>query len=380
MTQQTSHSESTALRSTSEDKLVLYMIGHAPDAGYLERLLKQIKPILRHVCFVNTDDTEDCFKVIEASGLSYNYEKHTFASREEFDFSLVRNKAREMAAKVGGWSIWFDCDDTIEDPERILKKMKDLDSEAYALPYEVSKHTDNLFKIRIHRASEWKWVNKVHEELVPMETTEDKKQVILFKEISVKHSPDDEKSNHDFHIELLKKQIKMAPNDYCYLAKEHFNKCDFEGAIPWIEKAIAIHDVSVEIYGLWLMLAIAQSNLGNEAGMIDSLHSAIRERPHRREAYYYLAEYCGKKGGKMVDKGLAYIRACNAQEDNTEPLTHSLVYDLNCHKLHARYLQKLGRLNEALEQARKVKKPDDETKDIIEECQMEIENEQQHYL
>lgn len=380
MTQQTSHSESTAQGSTSEDKLVLYMIGHAPDAGYLERLLNQLKPILRHICFVNTDDTEDCFKVIEATGISYNYESHTFASREDFDFSLVRNKAREMAAKLGGWSIWFDCDDSLEDPERILKKMKEVSGGAYALPYDVSAHTDNLFKIRIHRANEWKWVNKVHEELVPNEPSENKRQVILFKQIRVKHSPDETKSNHDFHIELLKKQVKMSPNDYCYLAKEHFNKLDFEAAIPWCKKAIAIHDVSIEIYNLWLMLAIAQSNLGQEEAMVDSLHSAIRERPQRREAYYYLAEYYGKKGGKMIEKGLGYIAACNAQEDKGEPLTHKPVYQVNSHKLHSRYLQKLGRWQEALDMARLVKAPDEETEDIIEECQQAIQNEQEEYL
>lgn len=372
--------DSTALGSINEDKLVLYMIGHAPDAGYLERLLGQIKPILRHICFVNTDKTDECHKVIEASGIPFDYERHTFASRDEFDFGLVRNIARKMAENHGGWAIWFDCDDTVEDPEQILSLMREVEAEGYAMPYQVSVNTDNLFKIRIHRAAEWKWVNKVHEELLPIDATEKKKKVVLLKKVSVKHSPDEDKSNHDFHISLLKKQVAMAPNDYCYLAKEHFNKCDFEGAIPWIQKALSIHDVSIEIYNLWIMLAIAQSQFGQEEAMVDSLHSAIRERPNRREAYYYLAEYYGKKGGKMIEKGLAYIRACNAQEDGEEPMSHSLIYDLNAHKLHARYLQKLGRWYEALEQARKVKKPDEETEQIISECEQAIENEQEEYL
>ncbi len=214
--------------------------------------------------------------------------------------------------------------------------MQEVKAGAYAMPYDVSANTDNLFKIRIHKPDEWKWVNKVHEELLPRDAKEEKREVVLFREIHVKHSPDDEKSNHDFHIDLLKKQIKMSPNDYCYLAKEHFNKCAYEESIPWIKKAIAIHDVSVEIYGLWLMLAISQSQQGDEEGMIDSLHSAIKERPHRREAYYYLAEYYGKKGGKLVERGLGYIAACNAQEDKAEPLSHGAVYKLNGYKLHSR--------------------------------------------
>lgn len=165
----------------------------------------------------------------------------------------------------------------------------------------------------------------------------------------------------------------MAPADYCYLAKEYFNKCDFEGAVPWIKKALSIHDVSIEIYNLWIMLAIAHSKLGNEDGTLDALHSAIKERPHRREAYFYLAEYYGKKGGKLAEKGLAYIRACNAQEDKAEPLQHDSVYKVNGRKLYARYLQKLGDHVGAIEQAKLVELPDEETAQIIEESESQIE-------
>ena len=57
-----SHSGSNVAHST-RDKLTLYLIGHAPDAGYLKRLLEQVKPIIKHVCFVCTDDKPDCHEV-----------------------------------------------------------------------------------------------------------------------------------------------------------------------------------------------------------------------------------------------------------------------------------------------------------------------------
>ena len=350
------------------DKLVLYMIGHAPDAHYLERLLKGIKGAVDHLCFVNTDDTDDCLRVIEASGIPFDYEIHTFPERSKFDFSVVRNRGRLMAEKIGGWSFWLDCDDVIDHPERIKKGMAKAGGEVFAMPYDVGKAADNLFKIRIHGPGEWHWVNPVHEELVPQKRREKKREAILLRDIKVRHAPDEGKSNHDFHIDLLKESIRMAPADYCYLAKEHFNKCKFEDAVPWIEKALAIHDVSIEIYNLWIMLAIASGKIEQEDAMIEALHQAIKERPHRREAYFYLSEYYGKKGGKLVEKGLAYIRACNAQKDSREPLQHAAVYQINGLKLHARYLQVAKDYAGAIEMAKQIENPDKETEEMLEEC------------
>ena len=353
------------------------MVGHSPDADYLKRLIDQVKPIIKHICFVCTDKEQAIHKVLSDSGIPFDCSFRVFDNREDFDFSLVRNMARQMATAHSGWCIWLDCDDTIESPERILTSMEKIEAEAYALPYHVNPTSDNLFKIRVHKADEWHWVNTVHEELLPINQNGGQKQVTLFRDIPVVHAPNADKSNHDFHISLLKKQIKMSPNDYCYLAKEYYNKLDYEGAIPWIEKAIAIHDVSIEIYNLWIMLAISYGYVGDQNSMVDAFFSAIKERPHRREAYFYMAEYCGKKGGKHAVKGLAYITACNAQRDAREALQHSKVYDSAGWKLHARYLQKIGEWQAALDIIQNAKVKDDEYDQIVGECEQALKNEQE---
>ena len=353
------------------------MVGHSPDADYLRRLLSQVKPIIRNVCFVCTDKGKAIQSVLDDSGIPFECSVRVFSSREDFDFSVVRNMARKMATKHSGWSIWLDCDDTMERPEQLLESIERVEAEAYALPYEVSPTTANLFKVRVHKADEWHWINSVHEELLPINQKGGQKNVTLFRDLPIVHAPKPDKSNHDFHISLLKKQIKMSPNDYCYLAKEYYNKLDYEGAIPWIEKAIAIHDVSIEIYNLWIMLGIAYAHQGNEERMMDAFFSAIKERPHRREAYFYLAEYCGKKGGKFVLKGLAYITACNAQRDAGEALQHRKVYDSTGWKLHARYLQKIGEWQAAMDIIENATVKDDEYDQIVGECEQALKNEQE---
>lgn len=358
-----SHSDSTA-QANINDKLNLYLIGYSPDVHYLERLLENVKPIIKSLSFVCTDEKEDCLDVIKASGVPFEFDRMLFPKREDFDFSKARNKALEMAKKNEGWYFWLDCDDLIENPEEILKQMEQQkDSVAFGLPYDVNERSDNLFKIRIHK-DEWHWVNPVHEELVPIESSP-KKKVIILSDCPVKHAPDENKSNHEFHISLLKKSAKTAEADYTYLAKEYFNSLQNEKAIPYIKKAIAIHSFPHEIYNLWMMLGICYATQEKSEEAKRAWLSGLEVSPYRKEAYYYLAEIYGREGGNdSLLKGLGYISACTAMIDKKEPLQNSNVYNNQSFKLHARYLQKFNKYKEALKILSQTKAWDEEC-DII---------------
>lgn len=369
-----SHSDSTAKQKLN-DKLNLYLIGYSPDVKYLERLLSQLKPIIKTLSFVCTDDKDDCLDVIKASGISYQFERMIFPTREDFDFSKARNKALEMASKNDGWLFWLDCDDTIENPEKILSELsKHAGRDCYGLPYDVNERSGNLWKIRIHKSNEWHWVNRVHEEILPL--AEDSKSVdcLVLNECPVKHSPDDEKSNHDFHISLLKRDIKAHEQDYCYLAKEHFNSMKYEEAIPWIEKAIAIHSYQHEVYNCWIMLGNCHRILGDEAEAEKAFIAGIANSPYRKECYYCLAEMFGaREDEESLWKGLGYIRACVAQLDKGEPLQHSEIYGDTAFKLEAKYLNKFGRPELAIKTLENIKNPDDEVLEIRETSKNLIE-------
>lgn len=363
-----SHSELTA-KLKDKDKLNLYMIGHSPDVKYLERLLGQISPILKTISFVNTDEKDDCLEVIKDSGVAYEYEKMIFPNREDFDFSKARNRALEMAKKNEGWFFWLDCDDTIENPEEILLKMEEhKGADAYGLPYNVNEKSGNLFKVRIHKG-DWSWRNPVHEEIMAI-GDDKKKTVTVISECPVKHAPDENKSNHDFHISLLKKSASSAESDYTYLAKEYFNSCRFEEAISWGKKAISIHSYPHEIYNLWMMVGLSYSFLEKAEEAKKSWISAIPVAPYRKEAYYYLAEIHGKEGGDAnIKKGFGYITACTAQVDRKEPLQNNLIYTTTCFKLHARYLQKFNLYKDALEVLEKTIVRDEECETIKKELE-----------
>ncbi len=162
-------------------------------------------------------------------------------------------------------------------------------------------------------------------------------QLALIRAVTIKHSPDQGKSNHEFHIELLRKSCAGAPNEFCYIGKEFFNLGKWSEAIPWLRKSIATHDYDIEIYNCQVMLGICLLQTGDEAGALNAWHEAIRTRPWRREAFYYIAEIYGKKGGDWLRQGFPYIRAANAHSDNPEPKQKADIYELTCWKPEARY-------------------------------------------
>ena len=355
------------------NKLTLYMIGHAPDSKYLKRLLKSIEPILNGVAFISTDNSTACLDVIKESGIPFIHDYHVFPTREDFNFSLVRNKAMKMADEnFGGWLFWLDCDDTIDDPEKILTTMEENKGAiAYGLPYNVHEKQGNLFKVRIHK-SNFKWVNPVHEEIVPIEEAKGKVLKVL-NDCVVKHSPDEDKSNHEFHISLLKKNIANAESDYCYIAKEYFNLIQPDEALPWINKALAIHSYDHEIYNLYMMKGMCYMHKDDFVKAEKAWLKGIHLSPYRKEAYYYLAECYGKKGeDKNLQKGLAYISNCTGQADLNEPLQNNNIYNSLSFKLHAKFLQKFKRYEEALSIIEKIKVQDEESEEIRKEIIKEI--------
>ena len=369
-----SHSDSTAPANIKEaDKLTLYLIGHSPDAKYLERLIENVKPIIRGIGFVNTDDKRDCLEVLKKCGVPYVYESHVFEDRADFDFSLARNKAMEIAYETyGGWLFWLDCDDLIEAPEKIIEGMNKYEAEAFALPYDCGQNIDNVTKFRIHQYGDWDWFGPIHEEL-KYNNNDKQAEVIVLRKCIVKHSPGEEKSNHDFHISLLKRQLQESEAYHTYVAKEYFNSCRFSEAIEWIRKALAIHSFSHEKYNLWIMLGISRIKLNEPQEAIKAFEQAARERPHRKEAYYFLAELYLQmpEDASTLLTGFGYASNCVAQLDFKEPLQYGQIYNTESWAIYALYLQRRKDFDSALKVAEKAEIKTEKLLKIIEDCKNE---------
>jgi len=367
------HSESN-VKVNSKDKITLSMIGHAPDAHYLERLLKQIKPITAQICFVNTDQKPDCHNVLKSSGIPFDYELMTFEKRNQFDFSKARNAARVMACKYSNTALWLDCDDIIEDIYQIPNAISKHEADAFAIKYNVSVSNPEILKIRLHNPNEWIWTNKVHEEIVPIKGTLKEKKIMLVRSCMIHHSPGERESHSDFHIELLKEECKEAPNQICYIGKEYFNSYRFDEAIPWLNKSILTHSSPYEIYNAYMMLGICYLNIEKSKKALAVFHDGLAHSPGRKEAYFYIAEYYASLGKiENIQRALAYILSCNAQIDSSAHVQNEYVYKTLCWRLEARLHLNTKNYKKAIHAANQASNPDKEILKIKKECSKAIE-------
>jgi tetratricopeptide (TPR) repeat protein len=369
-----SHLESNAKHNTKA-KLTLYMIGHAPDAKYLERLLKQVKPIIAQVCFVCTDKKPDCRNVLESSGIPFDYDQMTFKKRNQFDFSKARNAARQMACQYSCQALWLDCDDTIQKPENIIKGITGThQGDAYAIYYNVSVEHSQIIKIRVHDPRAWEWVGKIHEEITPIDSQLKDKKILLIKNCQVDHSPDEHEAHHEFHIDLLREGSKKAPDQFAYIAKEYYCSRKYEEAIPWFNKTIPTHSDPIQIYDAYVSLGVCYLHTGQVERALRAFHDGLEFMPGRKEAYFRLAEYYASQGKvENMRKAFSYIRACNAQPTVTSCLQNDLIYKNLCWSLHARLHMGRKEYKEAIEVANKATLQDPEIEQIKDECTRAIE-------
>lgn len=347
----------SSVQQNPNGKLILYMIGHGPDAKYLDRLLGQVKPIIDAIAFVTTDDTDDCDRVIDKHGIRAYRDRITFKDRSQFDFSVCRNRALEIAEAAvtddETWLMWLDCDDSISQPEAILSSFRTRTADAYSFPYNVNPTNGNIRKIRIHRPNQWRWVNKVHEEVRFI--SEETPVVAYDGSVEIEHLPDQDKSNHDFHIDLLMEGCRNAPNEYAYIAKEFFNRGEYDKALPWLLKTVEIHTYKNEIYQAWLCAGyIALNHLQDNEKAETWLMNAVRAQPHRREAWFFLAQMCARIGGDRLRDALSYVSCANAQIDEKQAMQHERIYYRDAYMLHADLLIAAKLTTQALQVLRKV--------------------------
>lgn len=345
------------------DNTTLAVICCERDKDLLARMIDSCKPVISAISAVITDDGGGCESVIQQSGIPAKIERIQFADRKLFDFGLCRNRSFENA--LTEWVLWLDCDDIFEAVTEATEAFAEAQGQADAMGifYDCGPTSGNLHKMRFVRNKEFHWVNNVHEELVRKDGKPSKVWAVGGK---VTHAPGD-KSNHEFHLSILKESCRNAPNEYAYIGKELFNIGKRAEALQWFEATAAIHPFSIERYYALVHAGICYEEQGKTEQAIDAWHRATKERPHRREAWFLLAREHGASGD--IDKCLAYCSCCNAQPDMKEPMQNMKVYQLDAYKLHAKALIEKGMKEQAQMVIEKIKEPDAETEQIRQRAQ-----------
>jgi len=170
------------------------------EAENITDALNSIKNIANEIIVVDTGSTDDTKKVV---GKFKNVKIYDFLWVD--DFAAARNYSLRKA--TGEWLLWMDCDDVVENPEEILKMMKEpYDSFGCNLLYgsEVFQHS-RLFRngMGIH------FRGRVHE--YPVLIGRNKK----FSDLNVRHKTHKvcAENRGDRNLRILLKENEDNPND-----------------------------------------------------------------------------------------------------------------------------------------------------------------------
>ena len=339
-----------------ENKICLYLIGYEKDAHYVPALIESVKNAVDCVFYLNTDDSVQTVKALENECKKHNISFSYFYKSEwpdGFHFGKARNKAKEIAEQTFScnWFLWLDLDDVLINPEQLRELAKDETVQAWHFEYKV--HGTGYFtRERMTRRGVGTWVNRVHEILkIPQDTPQ-----AIAKGIHVLHTKEtkndpSEKSSHDLHIELCKKEIENAPNYYLYIGKEYFNSQRPVEAKKWFTMGLAMTECPLEKYNTLIYLSKIAGFEKDINTQRFYLKQAFEENPSRRESLYYLAVIETTSG--KHERALAFIRACCALPKPSTPMLEESLYDgAEPLVLFYRLLARLMQYNESFEVAK----------------------------
>ena len=344
-------------------KICLYLIGHAPDAAYVKRLLDSASGSFDYVYYVDTTVVPDWMPgepptILELQDWARENSLETqvvhtrFSARDEdgvFDFSVARNRALDSAKETftdAAWFYWLDLDDVLTpgSAERIRDAAETSDAEIIGWPYIVAT-ADGLLRDRMTRRDfPGRWRERCHE-MIWFKREEHKAEVR--RDISVKHQPFPGKQNHLSHIQLLQHDLKHTNRKYLYIGKEFFNIQRYGEALANLQIYLSLPDGNpIEMYNAKLQVAKIHWITKNYTAMRSTLYEATDIEPGRREAFYYLAEEAFIRGA--FPRALMFAQIAYNIAPTGWPLTEGIIEGWCTPALLYRCLHCCRRLEDAI--------------------------------
>jgi glycosyltransferase involved in cell wall biosynthesis/2-polyprenyl-3-methyl-5-hydroxy-6-metoxy-1,4-benzoquinol methylase len=292
------------------------------DAGrMLREHLPALRPHVDGIFIYDTGSKDDTFDVVEELNrertLTVEHEGSAVEvplapitiERGEWrdDFAWARQRSWEMPGSEYEWLVWLDDDDEIRGAGWLrhlaLTAAPEVDGYVFAYDYARDEHgrcVCTLWRERLlRRSAGYRWVNPVHEVLVPAEgRTPSLVQIPAEQVLWVHHRPADRYAP-DRNLRILIEHARKAeergerpdPRTLAYLGTEHMAKGDFATAARYLHEYLAHPEArwSDERSQVWHKLATCMRASGNPMAAVEAEISAIKERDDWAENHVGLA-------------------------------------------------------------------------------------------
>ena len=314
-----------------------------------------------NIIVLDTGSTDNTVKKLKEKGV---FVKTQIISPWRFD--VARNESMKLIPPDTDVCVCTDLDEVFEPNwrEKIeISWQKNTKILKYKYVWNVLDNNEDgitfLYE-KIHSLNSFKWVNPVHEILKPF-TTIKPEEIIVNKDIILKHYPDPNKSRSQY-LNLLELSLKEDPNNdrnTHYLAREYMFAGLYSKAIETFKKHLILpsatwqdeRSASYRYIGD-CYLKLNKKNLAKKA-----YEKAIKQSFKTREPYLSLAEfYYNKKDYlncaftlknmlEITNKTLTYITSPNCWNSYPLDMLSFCYYKLNAFDLACFYAKKALYLN-----------------------------------
>jgi hypothetical protein len=260
-------------------------------------------------------------------------------------------EAREMARKMatGDWCMWADLDDTAEGMENARKILAGIPKSIGLIqcPYIVGNQgvISNLRERFWRNNGNFKWVNALHENLVPIKGTDG--PIGKTEQVRIIHAPrhdrDCSKERNMRILESIPEQDRTIAHSF-YLTMEYTRRHD-PRAVEAAKQFLANPESATpERYELFMTLASMTEDLASRASIYTQ---AVAEDPGRAEALYELAAL--SLACDETDRAMNYARLMMACQWPDEPYWNhrKMFYGFFRDDLFLQCLRATGRIEES---------------------------------
>lgn len=356
----------------------------------IKACLESIRPYVDEIIVVDTGSTDSTVSIARriANKVEIFTECNDPITGAIANFSLARQKSVDLASN--DLVMWVDADDIVTDAQNIPKLLSLYQSQieqnksfCILLPYEYAHdEAGNVLVLHyreriVYPRKNFKWVNPVHEVLIP--TVSDAQNNIC-DNVRIIHKKDFTKAPADPHrnFRIMKKYVDEIgdtdPRQLYYLGLEYGNIGDVDNAIATLKRYVELSGWDDE--RCLAMLTIAKHYMGrNELeSSAEWATKAFRVKEgwaepyfHLGKTYYMMADALDKKNehsSKYWEKCVNFCKiGLSLPVTNTVLFVNPYERSVDIHRFYNYALDKLGNTQAALESVEEAlkSKPDDPT-------------------
>lgn len=294
---------------------------------HIERMLDSFSPAFDELSLVRAIGARQPDRTLsiardwcEAKDKTFRFREHLNQPGSEHwehvdSFGEARNEAFRQG--TGDWLIWCDCDDLLDNADRLKEVLAGLPDEVSMARflYDVRGTSKKLFRERAIRRTVFeagrKWHHDVHENLLLLAGD---KHIDLDDPVWI-HAPlEVKRENRHRNLRILRNSVRDAASQYFYIHQEHYCSGNFKAAEEFGKLAISMPNLQ-DSFKYEALLNVARC-CGNHRESINYCLQAHGVFPWCREALNALILLYFEKG----DRQRAYYWAERALERPEPPL------------------------------------------------------------